>query len=158
MEATGGAFKYSGEGPANTHAWRVVIAPGGSRRLEAWITGVAAAALAATLAAAVPPVAKAAIAGALACAAVRAARRHAWQEGPGAVGRFCVDLSGRMQVEGADGRVATGRLLDGSFVAPWLVVVSWRPDGARMARAIVVAPDAVGEQDFRRLRVLLRWR
>jgi hypothetical protein len=65
---------------------------------------------------------------------------------------------GPAMVEGADGRVATGRLLDGSFVAPWLVVVSWRPDGARMARAIVVAPDAVGEQDFRRLRVLLRWR
>jgi len=32
------------------------------------------------------------------------------------------------------------------------------PDGARFDRTILVAPDAVEADAFRRLRVLLRWR
>ena len=49
------------------------------------------------------------------------------------------------------------RVVPGSFVAPWLVVLYWKPDGARLTRAIVLLPDMAGEQDLRRLRVLLRW-
>jgi hypothetical protein len=50
-----------------------------------------------------------------------------------------------------------GVLRGGSFVAPWLVVVRWRPAGAWMDRNLLVAPDMLGGDDFRRLRVLLRW-
>jgi toxin CptA len=158
MEASIETFKYSGETAPADLAWRVAIAPGPSRRVAAWITGVAAAALAAILAAAVPPVAKAVLAAILACAAVRAARRDAWQEGAGAVRRFRADLPGRVEVEFFDGRLVAGRLEVGSFVAPWLTLVRWRPDGARLCRTLLVAPDAVDAGEFRRLRVLLRWR
>jgi hypothetical protein len=126
--------------------------------MEAWIAVVAAAALAATLAAELPGAAKAALAFALAVSAVRAARRDAWREGAGAVRRLAVDLAGRVEVEYADGRPATGRLAEGSFVAPWLTVVRWVPEGARLSRAIAIAPDAVEREAFRRLRILLRWR
>jgi len=103
-------------------------------------------------------VAKAAFIVALTCAAVRAARRHAWQEGRGATRRLVVDLSGRIEVEGADGCRRAGQLQDGSFVAPWLTLVRWRPEGARLSRTVLVMPDAVDAAAFRRLRILLRWR
>ena len=150
--------KYSGEGPGNDPAWRVVIRLGPSRRAGAWITAVAAAALVSILAADLPESAKAALTGALGAAAVRSARRHAGQEGAGAVRRFTVDLAGRVEAEHADGRLVAGRLAEGSFVAPWLTVVRWVPEGARLSRALAIVPDAVEAGAFRRLRILLRWR
>jgi hypothetical protein len=152
------SFQYSGEGPGNDPAWRVVIRLGPSRRAGAWITAVAAAALAAILAAGLPGPAKAALACALGAATVRAIRLHAGQEGAGAIRRVTVDLAGRVVAEHADGRLATGRLAEGSFVAPWLTVVRWVPEGARFSRAITIVPDAVEAGAFRRLRILLRWR
>ncbi|MCW5592363.1 MAG: hypothetical protein KIS74_09730 [Burkholderiales bacterium] len=134
------------------------IALGPSPRTGAWITALAAAALMATLAAQVPGAAKAAIIGALAPAAVRSLRRDAWQEGTGAVRRLAVDLAGRVEVEHADGRSGRGRLATGSFVAPWLTVVRWVPEGARLSRAVAIVPDAVEAGEFRRLRILLKWR
>ena len=63
-----------------------------------------------------------------------------------------IDLERMVEVEGVAGRVR-----DGSFVAPWLVVVRWRPERAWRDRSLLVAPDMLGADDFRRLRVLLRW-
>ena len=48
-------------------------------------------------------------------------------------------------------------LRDGSFVAPWLTIVRWRPEGARFDRTFLVVPGMLEREDFRRLRVLLRW-
>jgi len=158
MAAVRDSFKYSGAGAGDDPAWRVVIGLGPSRRAAAWITAVAAAALMAILAAGLPGPAKAALACALGAATVREARRQAGQEGAGAVRRFSVDLAGRVEVERADGCLATGRLAGGSFVAPWLTVVRWVPEGARFSRAIAIVPDAVEAGAFRRLRILLRWR
>ena len=33
----------------------------------------------------------------------------------------------------------------------------WRPDGARWSRAILIVPDMLPPDDFRRLRVMLRY-
>ena len=64
-----------------------------------------------------------------------------------------------VRVEGAsiivDG--VEGRIVDGSFVAPWLTIIHWRANGARFTRTLVVMPDAVDPEPFRALRVLLRW-
>jgi hypothetical protein len=150
------SFKYSGGEPADDPAWRVVISPRRSRRAQGWVITVAAAALAATLAADVAGPAKLAVAVALGTAALRAVRRHAGRAD--AVHRLAVDLAGRVEVEQADGRLARGRLAQGSFVAPWLTVVRWVPEGARFARVVTIVPDAVDAGAFRRLRILLRWR
>lgn len=80
--------------------------------------------------------------GASALAALRRAR-------PGRA--LKVDVERGVEVAGV-----AGRLRDGSFVAPWLVVVRWRPLGAWWDRRLLVAPDMLGTDDFRRLRVLLR--
>jgi len=35
--------------------------------------------------------------------------------------------------------------------------IVWRPDGARWSRAILVVPDMLPADEFRRLRVMLRY-
>ena len=157
MAARGDSFKYSGGAAANDPAWRVVIAPGPSRWVVCWVHAVGLAALVALLAAALPPGLQAAGIALLAGGCVRSVRLHAWREGRGAVRRLAVDLSGSIDVAFACGPPRPGRVAPGSFVAPWLVVLRWKPDGAWFTRAIVLVPDMAGEQDLRRLRVLLRW-
>ena len=66
--------------------------------------------------------------------------------------RLRIDSGGAIEVG-----QATGAVRDGSFVAPWLAVVRWRPVGAWKDRSLLVAPDMLGADEFRRLRVLLRW-
>ena len=56
-----------------------------------------------------------------------------------------------------EGRAREGRVVAGSFVAPWLTIVHWRPRGSRFTRTIVVVPDMVDAAPFRALRVILRW-
>jgi toxin CptA len=51
----------------------------------------------------------------------------------------------------------TGMVGGGSFVAPWLTIVRWRPQGAYSDRTLLILPDMVDPEEFRRLRVLLRW-
>jgi toxin CptA len=50
-----------------------------------------------------------------------------------------------------------GAIAHGSFVAPWLTIVHWRPLGARFTRTLVVLPDMIDAESFRALRVILRW-
>ena len=38
-----------------------------------------------------------------------------------------------------------------------LTSIVWRPDGARWSRSILVLPDMLAPDDFRRLRVMLRY-
>jgi hypothetical protein len=62
-----------------------------------------------------------------------------------------VDGEGAIVVDGVAGNVVAG-----SFVAPWLTALRWRPAGAWRDRGLLVLPDMLGADDFRRLRVLLR--
>jgi hypothetical protein len=48
-------------------------------------------------------------------------------------------------------------VVDGSFVAPWLTIIRWRPEGAWFDRTIVVLPDMLPADAFRELRLRLRW-
>jgi len=68
-----------------------------------------------------------------------------------------LDRAGRIEVTTLDGRTFAGQVRDGSFVAPWFTTVRWKPDGSRFSRTIAVLPDMLSGQDFRQLRVLLRW-
>lgn len=69
------------------------------------------------------------------------------------VRRVRVDLDGNATVDGAD-----GVLRHPCFVAPWLTVIRWRPAGAWVDRTVLVVPGMLPAEDFRRLRVLLKWR
>ena len=64
---------------------------------------------------------------------------------------------GRVSYRGGNGIWCEARLLGSSFVTPWLTVLNLRPEGARLARHVIIMPDNVDADAFRRLRVLLRW-
>jgi hypothetical protein len=57
----------------------------------------------------------------------------------------------------AGGRLHLGAVQPRCFVAPWLTVVRWRPEGARFDRTFIVLPDMADGDAFRRVRVLLKW-
>ena len=69
---------------------------------------------------------------------------------------MALDEEGRVEVWDGEGRRA-GRLRPGSFVAPWLVIVRWRPDGSRLDRTVVLWPGRAPREALRRIRVILRW-
>jgi hypothetical protein len=74
-----------------------------------------------------------------------------------AVRFVAVRREGDVRVGLRDGRVLEGSVRPGSFVAPWLTLVRWRPHGARFDRTVVLPPDIADAQALRELRVMLRW-
>jgi hypothetical protein len=56
-----------------------------------------------------------------------------------------------------DGRLVAGRVRPATSVSASLTSVVWRPDGALRSRSILVLPDMLPPDDFRRLRVMLRY-
>jgi hypothetical protein len=71
-----------------------------------------------------------------------------------------VGIDRRITVTGRNGRSRAGVILDDSYVGAWLTTIVWRWDGMpwwHPARAIVVLPDTLPRDEFRRLRVVLRY-
>jgi hypothetical protein len=71
-----------------------------------------------------------------------------------------VGLDRRVTVSDRGGRSRSGAILDDSYVGAQLTTIVWREDRApwwRPARAILVLPDTLPPDDFRRLRVALRY-
>jgi toxin CptA len=64
----------------------------------------------------------------------------------------------RVEIQTRRGEWLEGELLGTTFVTPGLAVVNMKPRERRFARHVVIFPDAVDPEDFRRLRVLLRWK
>jgi hypothetical protein len=56
-----------------------------------------------------------------------------------------------------DGRLVAGHVRAATHVGAWVTTIVWRPDGMRWSRAILVLPDMLPAEDFRRLRVMLRY-
>jgi hypothetical protein len=56
-----------------------------------------------------------------------------------------------------DGRLVAGHVRSSTCVSATLTSIVWRPDGARGSRSILVLPDMLPPEDFRRLRVMLRY-
>lgn len=65
---------------------------------------------------------------------------------------------GRLSFQTRAGEWHEATLLESSFVAPYLTVLNLQLDGQRFLRYVVIVPDAIGTEDFRRIRVWLRWR
>jgi toxin CptA len=93
----------------------------------------------------------------IACAALEALHSRAFLRGRRAARAISLARAGGIAVQDALGQWRAGSLREGSFVAPWLTVVRWRPAGARFDRTIPILPDMLSREDFRRVRVMLRW-
>lgn len=77
------------------------------------------------------------------------------------LGRSCVAF--RLEKEGTivlvlrSGRHLQGRMQQGSLVTPYLVILNVVLDEHRGRRSLLILPDAMSADSFRRLRVVLRW-
>jgi toxin CptA len=60
-------------------------------------------------------------------------------------------------VQFTDGLWREARVLGTSYVSPLLTVINLRLPAHRFARHSIVVPDNIDPDDFRRLRVILRW-
>ena len=81
----------------------------------------------------------------------------ALRHGRRAVCRF--ELRGDLTVivVNGDGTASAGRVHRDTYVGARLSTLVWRPFGRWRSRAILLLPDMLPAQDFRRLRVLLRY-
>jgi len=125
---------------------RVVVALTRSRLAEGFVAVAALATLALVAAIPLAHAAKLAAVGWIGVHALVALRRLRTRSS------VELDSSGAVRIDGRE-----GQLRGGAFVAPWLTVLRWRPEGAWKDRSLLVAPDMLGADEFRRLRVLLRW-
>lgn len=84
-------------------------------------------------------------------------RRHALLRGAGAITelRLAADLV--LVAHRADGLLVAGHVRHATYVGAQLTSIVWRPDGAWRSRAILIVPDMLPADDFRRLRVMLRY-
>ena len=93
----------------------------------------------------------------IACAALESIHGAALHRGRRGIRAIHVARDGEIAVRSATGSWHAGVLRQGSFVAPWLTIIRWRAAGARFERVIAILPDMVPAEDFRRVRVILRW-
>ena len=93
----------------------------------------------------------------IACAALESIHAAALHRGRRGIRAIHVIRAGEISVRDDGGAWQAGVLRDGSFVAPWLTIIRWRAQGGRFDRTLVILPDMVPAEDFRRLRVMLRW-
>ena len=56
-----------------------------------------------------------------------------------------------------DGLLIAGHVRASTCVGAWVTTIVWRPDGSRWSRTVLVLPDMLPAEDFRRLRVMLRY-
>lgn len=68
-----------------------------------------------------------------------------------------LDCERGISVRARDGAWRAGTVRDGSFVAPWLTIIRWRPEGARLDRTLGILPDMLSRKAMRKIRVILRW-
>lgn len=60
-------------------------------------------------------------------------------------------------VRSGDDRLVAEHVRDASYVGSRITTIVWRPDGAKRSRAIWVLPDMLSPENYRRLRVMLRY-
>ena len=81
----------------------------------------------------------------------------ALRRGPHAVRTIGLQGDHTIDVGYADGSIARGSLRETSFVGPDITTLVWRAQGARYSRSVLILPDMLPAEDFRRLRVLMRY-
>lgn len=106
----------------------------------------------------IPHLAKLGLAILVAASLVHSLGRHALLRGRMAlIGLELRRKGAPASVQTRDGAWHEAWVLDTTYVSPLLTVLNLRLHGHKYARHILIAPDSTGHDDFRRLRVCLRW-
>ncbi|HXE40349.1 MAG TPA: protein YgfX [Azonexus sp.] len=82
---------------------------------------------------------------------------HAWRRLSPQCSAIRLERTGHLSVALADmEEFSMAEFMAGAIVHPWLTVVRLETDGGRMC-TLIATVDNVDREDFRRLRVFLRW-
>lgn len=84
-------------------------------------------------------------------------RRDCLLLAPGSIVSLRLDQDGACSYQVRGGEWFEATLLGSSLVMPWLSVLNYRPETGRGMRSVVLFPDSIDAEDYRKLRVLLRW-
>ena len=90
------------------------------------------------------------------CAVV--VRRQALLRGANAATAIEITSDHRINVESRSAGWCEYEVLGSSYVAPYLTVLNLRQSGTRVAKHVLLLPDSLNTDDFRKLRVWLRWK
>lgn len=93
----------------------------------------------------------------LALWSMRVFQRVALRRGTRAVTEVRLAANRLIAVRHAERALVAGHVRTASHVGSRLTTIVWRPDGARWSRTLLLLPDMLPPDDFRRLRVLLRY-
>jgi toxin CptA len=69
-----------------------------------------------------------------------------------------ISSDNQLSIQTRRGEWGEYNVLGNTYVTPWLTVLNLRQSGGRATRRIVILPDSVDPEDFRKLRVWLRWK
>ncbi len=84
-------------------------------------------------------------------------RRDCLRLAPGSIISLSFNQEGSCSYQVRGGEWFEATLLGSSLVTPWLSVLNFRREAARGMRSVVLFPDSIDAEDYRKLRVLLRW-
>ena len=84
-------------------------------------------------------------------------RMHGTRSARSAVVELLLSSDAVIVVRFHSGRLIAGHVRSATFVHPWFTSIVWRADGKRWSRTLPIVPDMLDLDDFRRLRVLLRY-
>jgi toxin CptA len=85
-------------------------------------------------------------------------RRDGFRTLPHSLIALRLDADCRCEYQTRIGAWHEADLLGSSFATPHLTVLNLKPACGRLVKHLVILPDAVNAEDFRRLRVWLKWR
>lgn len=138
---------------------RLRLEPRPSRQLRRALVAASVATACLVLALPLPALVRAALVLVVLLVALRAMRAAL---GPGLPAILHVGADRRLTVTGRDGRSCEGSIDAGSCVGPRLTTLVWRADTASRAwqvrrATLLILPDMLAPDEFRQLRVLLRY-
>lgn len=127
--------------------------------LLGWLlAGLHGIALGLALAMPLPAWARAVLGAAIVASAVHAILLHALNRLRHSLVELEISDDCRVAVFDRDGEEHAVELLPSSVVTPWLTLLNLRQAPRRWPRTLLIVPDRVDAEPYRRLRVLLRWR
>lgn len=103
-------------------------------------------------------VAKIGVAALLASSLALSLRQHVWRAGKRSVRAIRLTGECDLSLQGQDGAWLEAAILPSSFISPYLTVLNLQLEGERRARHVIILPDAMDSEQFRQLRVWLRWK
>lgn len=85
-------------------------------------------------------------------------RRTAWLRSPQSIVAMEIGNEGKFAFQTRNGSWHAARLRQSSFVSPWLTILNLNPENTRWTRNVVIMPDSLRNDEFRQLRIWLRWK